>query len=263
MKLIETVTALIVPIVILCYPLPVGGQEQDPPSDKTESYQTAGKELSRCQEMENNKLLLHQQFKSSKVCEESEVGKGWADCSFKAKGTEILLVGAIGTTTESRMQGFRGSGFHILSVDPMAKVRTFIDEEFGTLIRVEGRDNLEESGCLYNKAFITLDAQVYGSGEFNEVKYGPVKLPTTEYEKTKALQKDLKMLGYYTGRIDGALGPQTLAAIEMYKRSKGMPKETTIEGVRKIMTVDTLLKSLDSQKRALEEFSSPVPPLKK
>ena len=71
------------------------------------------------------------------------------------------------------------------------------------------------------------------------------------------------MLGYYTGRVDGALGPQTLAAIEMYKRSKGMPKETTIEGVRKIMTVDTLLKSLDSQYRALEEFSSPVPPLKK
>jgi len=193
------------------------------------------------------------------------IGKGWTDCSFKAYGTEVLLVGAIGTTVGARMRGFRGSGFYILSVDPQAKVRTIIDEDFGTLIRVDGKDNLKESGCFYNEAYITLDAQVYGPGEFKEVKYGPVKskLPKTEKEKTKALQKDLKMLGYYAGKIDGVLGPQTITAIERYKSVEGLPKETTIENVSELVTLNALQKSLDNLKRLHEELVLPKPPLRK
>jgi hypothetical protein len=83
------------------------------------------------------------------------------------------------------MLGFRGSGFYILSVDKLAQVRPLIDLDFGTLLRVERKDNLEESGCIYNEAYIILDAQVYGPGEFNRMKYGAVDLPKTEEERQK------------------------------------------------------------------------------
>jgi len=142
-----------------------------------------------CNRLEREGRLIYQQFKSTKVCKESEVGTGWTDCHFKAYGTVVLLVGAIGTSVQERMLGFKGSGFYVLSVDKLAQVRPLIDQDFGTLLRVEGKDNLKETGCIYNEAYITLDAQVYGPGEYNQVKYGPVKLPTTEEEKTKELQQ--------------------------------------------------------------------------
>lgn len=119
----------------------------------------------QCSKLGSEGLLIHQQFKKSKVCKESTINSGWTDCFFKAYGTNILLVGAIGTTVNERMIGFKGSGFYVLSVDDRAQVRTMLDRDYGSLLRVDGKDNLEESGCLYNEAYITLDAQVLDSGE--------------------------------------------------------------------------------------------------
>jgi hypothetical protein len=47
--------------------------------------------------LESEGHLIYQQLKKSKICKESEVGKGWTDCHLKAYGTEVLLVGATGT----------------------------------------------------------------------------------------------------------------------------------------------------------------------
>lgn len=217
----------------------------------------------QCTRMETEGHLIYQQLKKTKICKESEIGRGWTDCYFKAYGTEILLAGSIGTSVQERMQGVHGSGFYVLSVDKVAQVRILIDDEFGTLLRIEGKDNLEESGCIYNEAYITMDAQVYGPGEFNEIKLGPIKQPKTEEEKTKALQTYLKTLGYYTGDIDGVLGSKTIAAIEQYKKIKGLPKGTTMEEVRGLIAADAALIYLDEMKEIYEKNTVPKPPLRK
>ena len=217
----------------------------------------------QCARMESDGRLIFQQFKKSKVCKGSDVAEGWTDCNFKAYGTEILLVGAIGTSVQARMLGFGGSGFYVLSVDKQATVRTLFDAEFGILMRIDGKDNLKESGCIYNEAYITLDAQVYGPGEFNRIKLGPVKLPTTEEDKTMALQKDLKLLGFYSGNINGVLGPDTIGAIANYKKAKGLAENTSIEDVRQLAAMDAAFKSLDEMKRLYEEGTAPKPPLRK
>jgi len=136
------------------------------------SAQLAGAD--QCEKLEKEERLIHQQFKKQKICTESKIGRGWTDCEFTAYGTSLLLVGAIGTNVQDRLQGNFGSGFYIRSVDRLATVRILFDPDFGTLLRVDGKDNLEKAGCLYNEAFITLDAQVYGPGEFNEIKLGPI-----------------------------------------------------------------------------------------
>jgi hypothetical protein len=217
----------------------------------------------QCARMETEGHLIYQQLKRTKICKESAIGRGWTDCNFKAYGTELLLVGSIGTSVQERIHGVRGSGFYVLSVDKVAQVRTLIDDEFGTLLLIEGKDNLKESGCIYNKAYITLDAQVYDPGEFNEIKLGPIKLPKTEEEKTKALQDDLRMLGYYAGDIDGVLGSRTITAIEQYKKTKGLPKETAMENVRGLIAADVALKYLDKMKEEYEKDTVPKPPLRK
>lgn len=217
----------------------------------------------QCTRIETEGHLIYQQLKKTKICKESEIGRGWTDCSFKAYGTEILLVGSIGTSVQERMQGARGSGFYVLSVDKVAEVRILIDDEFGTLLRIDGKDNGKESGCIYNEAYITLDAQVYGPGELNEIRLGPIKLPKTEEEKTKTLQSDLTMLGYYSGDINGVLGSKTIAAIEQYKKIKGIPKKTAMEDVRGLIAADVALKYLDTMKDEYEKDTVPKPPLRK
>lgn len=221
--------------------------------------------LNQCDRLENNGRLLHQQFKKTKVCKDSKIGKGWTDCYFEAYGTEIQLVGAIGPTALQKMQGFLGSGFYILAVDDLARVRPYVYSDFGILIRVEGKDNLEKSGCIYNEAYITLDAQVYSSGELNEAIYGPInlKLPKTKQEKTKVLQEDLKILGFHTGEINGALDSETITAIDRYKKSKGLPQKTPINELIELIEMDTALKLLDKLKGFYEKGAMPKPPLEK
>ena len=103
----------------------------------------------QCEKLDKEGLLIYQQFKKSKMCKDSTINAGWTDCLFKAYGTNILL-----------------------SVDERAKVRTFIDRKLGLLLRVDGKDNVEKSGCIYNEVFITLDARVLAPGEFNKLTMG-------------------------------------------------------------------------------------------
>jgi putative peptidoglycan binding protein len=175
----------------------------------------------------------------------------------------VRLVGAIGLNIQDRMQGHFGSGFYVISVDKLATVRVLFDPNFGTLLRVDGVDNLTESGCLYNEAFITLDAQVYGAGEFNQIKLGPIKVPKTPEEKTKALQKDLKLLGYYKGDIDGTLGAEILAAIERFKTDNQIARDTPLENIEGLIGLRAASRSLDELDRLYKEGSAPKPPLRR
>lgn len=129
----------------------------------------------QCDRLESEERLIYQQFKKTKICKESTIGKGWTDCSFKAYGTEVLLVGALGTSVRDRMQGVSGSGFYVVSVDRMARVRFLLDQDLGAVLRIDGTDNLNKTGCLYNEAYITLDAQVYSPGESNMIRYRSVR----------------------------------------------------------------------------------------
>ena len=203
----------------------------------------------RCQEMEQKGLLLAQQFKSAKVCKASNMGIDLTDCLFKAGKTEILLVGAVGRRREERMFGSLGSGFYILSIDPSVRVRVFVDKDFGLLVKVEGKDNLEEKGCIDNEANITLDAQVLGPEELKEIKIGILPPLENKKDQIREVQKNLSLLGYRPGQADGMLGHQTKIAIEAYKRDKHLRKDLTDEDIYTIIAQDTYLKILDELKR--------------
>ena len=178
----------------------------------------------RCSELEEKGLLLSQQFKKNKVCRESKIVRGWTDCLFRVRNTEILIVGAIGRSIQQRMAGFSGSGFYINSVDSNVKLRIHKDEDLGLIISVTAKDVLMETGCFYNRAYITLDARVLDSGELNKIKFGAMDKPEKKGPKERImdLQEDLAYLGYKPGPIDGVLGPQTRAGVEAYKRDKGL-----------------------------------------
>ena len=178
----------------------------------------------RCSELEEKGLLLSQQFKKNKVCMKSKIVKGWTDCLFRVGNTEILIVGAVGRNIHQRMPGFSGSGFYINSVDPSVNIRIVKDEDLGLIISVTAKDVLMETGCFYNRAYITLDARVLDSRELGEIKFGAMDKPEKREpkERTMELQENLAYLGYEPGLIDGVLGPQTRAAVEAYKRDKGL-----------------------------------------
>jgi hypothetical protein len=38
----------------------------------------------QCEKLEREERLIHQQFKKSKICRDSKIGKGWTDCEFTA-----------------------------------------------------------------------------------------------------------------------------------------------------------------------------------
>jgi hypothetical protein len=203
----------------------------------------------RCQEMEKKGLLLAQQFKSTKICKASDMGVDLTDCLFKAGKTEILLVGAAGRRKDERMFGSLGSGFYILSIDPSVRVRVFVDKDFGLLVKVEGKDNLEEKGCIYNEANITLDAQVLDPDELKEIKIGTLPHLENRKDQIREVQKNLSLLGYRPGLADGMLGNQTKIAIETYKRDKHLRKDLTDEDVYMLIAQDAYLKILDELKR--------------
>ena len=49
-------------------------------------------------------------------------------------------------------------------------------------------------------------------------------------EYTAALQTDLQVAGYYTGKVDGVYGPQTVAAVEALQEDAGLPVTGLVDG---------------------------------
>ena len=49
-------------------------------------------------------------------------------------------------------------------------------------------------------------------------------------EYTAALQTDLQVAGYYTGKVDGVYGPETVAAVEALQEDAGLPVTGLVDG---------------------------------
>jgi len=88
-------------------------------------------------------------------------------------------------------------------------------------------------------------------------------VPKTPEEKTKALQRDLKLLGYYKGNIDGALGAETLAAIERFKTDKQIARKTPLENITGLIALDAASRSVDEMKRLFDDGSAAKPPMRR
>ncbi|MGH8060136.1 MAG: peptidoglycan-binding domain-containing protein [Candidatus Entotheonellia bacterium] len=208
--------------------------------------------------MKSQGQLLYQQFKASKICKESAITKGWTDCVFKAGSTEILLAGAIGMEPAALMAGILGSGFWILSVDPEVTVRVLMRDKWGMLVRVDAKSNLQDTGCLYNEAFITLDARVLSPGEINMLASPIPEVTKTPSEQAKMriknAQEVLIALGYKPGSPDGVLGPTTRAAINVYRRDKGIRADITDEQLFELLSLETVIQSMEGAIRAVEQL---------
>jgi hypothetical protein len=218
----------------------------------------------RCSELEEKGLLLSQQFEKNKVCRESKIVKGWTDCLFRVGNTEILIVGAMGRNIQQRMPGFSGSGFYINSVDSNINLRIIKDADLGLLISVTAKDAFMETGCSYNRAYITLDARVLDSRELNKIKLGAMDEPEKKGPKDRImnLQEDLAHLGYKPGPIDGVLGPQTRAAVEAYKRDKGLNPGMSDDEAFSLISTEVLMKRHKELDALFQEKERPEPPLK-
>jgi hypothetical protein len=218
----------------------------------------------RCSELQEKGLLLSQQFKKNEVCKESKIVRGWTDCLFRVGNTEILIVGAMGRNIKKRMPGFSGSGFYINSVDSNVNLRIIKDADLGLPISVTAKDALMETGCFSNRAYITLDARVLDSRELNKIKLGAMDKPEEEGTKGRImdLQEDLAYLGYKPGPIDGVLGPQTRAAVEAYKRDKGINPNMTDDEAFSLIGTEVLMKRHKELDALFQEKQRPEPPLK-
>lgn len=211
----------------------------------------------RCQEMEQEGLLLYQQFKSGKVCKAAGKKRNVTDCLFRTGGTEILLVGATGTRREERMFGTAGSGFHILSLDPTVTLSLFADKDFCLVVRVQEKRHLKETGCASNEAYITLDGQVLSPDDMSQIKHATPHQATSPEDRIKYVQENLILLGYRIGKADGMLGRQTRTAIESYKRDRHLEKDLPDEDVFQKITEDAYLKILDELKRLTSGMVKP------
>ena len=181
--------------------------------------------LERCEQMESQNQLLYQQFKASKSCKESAIGRGWTDCVFKAGRTEILLVGAIGMDPTDRMSGTLGSGFWIRAVDPEDNVRVFLHQTLGLLVSVDAKSNLHETGCSHNEARITLDARVWSPGEVNALAFPVPAAPQSPSEQAKlriqTAQEALLKLGYKLGTPTASLARRHVQHSRTTSATKG------------------------------------------
>jgi peptidoglycan hydrolase-like protein with peptidoglycan-binding domain len=77
------------------------------------------------------------------------------------------------------------------------------------------------------------------------------------------LQEGLAILGYNLAKIDGVLGPQTLAAMEKYKKDKGLSSTVSVEAICQLVSMDAALKLLDKIQDLYEESAAPKPTLRK
>lgn len=78
------------------------------------------------------------------------------------------------------------------------------------------------------------------------VKNNPVVMYTATSSENKVIQQKLKNLGYYTGNIDGILGPLSLSAIKRFQKDNGLvvdgivgPKTAAKLGISSSSTVSS------------------------
>lgn len=64
--------------------------------------------------------------------------------------------------------------------------------------------------------------QVPALSEMLQTKASPAAISSDGLSKNKEIQTALKNAGFYTGAIDGIIGPQTKRAIEEFQRMKGL-----------------------------------------
>jgi len=213
-----------------------------------------------CSEMEEAGKLLHQQFKSTKVCTESDISTGWTDCTFRAGDTKVLLAGALGMDVESRIQGISGSGFHILSVDDHTVLRVFLQRKFGLLVRADAANLTEPTGCLYNTAYITLDAQVLSPGEMNTIVYDLDGAQEDTKDPDLELEEGLVALGFDPGPVDGVIDGNTQRSLDQYRRKKGLGAGLTLQQIRGLVSMDLAIKQLEELEKAFKDRAKPKPP---
>ena len=197
-----------------------------------------------CQEMAEKGLLLYQKLDNVKICKDSERGDGLTDCLFRSGNTEILLVGAIRRNMAEKAQAFFEGGFRILSIGQDVRVRMFVGGQFGFLVKVEGKEIPEDEGCYYNDAYITLDSRVLGPGGLVKFQYGTTYQTIGEKERIRYIQKNLSLLGFDPGKIDGVSGPRTLAAYEAFKRKRQIQDGASDESAFNLLAGDAILKNL-------------------
>lgn len=192
-----------------------------------------------CDTLESQGKLLHQKFRASKICTESTVGKGWTDCVFRADGTQLRLVGAIGPSPQARVMGFAGSGLYVDSVDSKHTVRILLVEELGLTFRVDHKDNLSPQGCIYNEAYISLGAQVLSSGDLNMLR-AKLAPPQSPQDRIRTLQDALIGLGYMQGPATGTLDQRTKSAMAAYRKAKGISADVPEELVTLQILIDAM-----------------------
>lgn len=64
--------------------------------------------------------------------------------------------------------------------------------------------------------------QMPALSEVPQTKANPAAISSDGLSKNKEVQAALKNAGFYTGAIDGIIGPQTKRAIEEFQRMKGL-----------------------------------------
>jgi hypothetical protein len=121
-----------------------------------------------------------------------------------------------------------------------------------------------ETGCFYDRAYITLDARVLDTRELSKIKSGAMDKPENKGPKEKImdLQKDLAYLEYKPGPIDGVLGPQTRAAVEAYERDKGLNPNMADDEAFSLISTEVLMKRHKKLDALFQEKEGPEPPLK-
>jgi len=203
-----------------------------------------------CHKMEEEGSLLYQKFRKGKVCKGTEISEGCKECLFKVGETEILLINVLRKINTEKIQSFHGSGFKVFSIGPDVRVRIFTVDDFGLIVRVQDKNNLEENGCIYNEAYITLDSDVLSPRELNNVMYGPSLQSEKLKEQIKYIQRNLAILGHDPGLIDGIFGPRTGAAFEAYKREKHIMPNLPDETIFNVIAIDAFFKrSVELEKK--------------
>lgn len=126
----------------------------------------------------------------------------------------------------------RGSKVRVKSVVPddeldsiMSEVKTVLSASPATRKPMQFAD-LETQQMLYDVETSVLSPRERDSNQIIEASRGP-EMPSLFDLSTKDIQSMLSSRGYDVGKIDGAMGPRTQAAIKQFQKDKGLKADGT------------------------------------